>query len=114
MPVIAENTAETPAIACGLHAIICGLQVVKLRHSKVKWLIVMWLVGGWVGALVKRSGSTQVCSSHGISFPILENKNVHQPESGILFALWYLRVNLTFPMNSKLEQKFDKNEAGQR
>ena len=49
MPVIAENTAETPAIACGLHAIICGLQVVKLRHSKVKWLIVMWLVGGGGG-----------------------------------------------------------------
>lgn len=30
----------------------------------------------------------------------------------MLFALWYLRVNLTFPMNSKLEQRFDKMRQG--
>ena len=55
---------------------------------------------------MKQSGSTtQVCSFHDISFPILENKNVHQPESGKL-------VNLTFPMNSELEQRFDKTRQG--
>ena len=62
---------------------------------------------------MKQSGSTtQVCSFHDISFPILENKNVHPPESGKLFASWYLRVNLTFPMSSKLEQRFDKTRQG--
>lgn len=30
----------------------------------------------------------------------------------MLFASWYLRVNLTFPMNSKLEQRFDKMRQG--